>query len=189
MEKRYKATAKAKPKDNYYFSRSFTVGKTYDVLAYRPTEGYAELVDDEDDQHELYAWLDCFDFEEIAQPVGSTKQYRTIPTSIKAILLSTNGYLVGSAAKNLAEGVQHSLDFDIIVEDRQKFQDVVKGLEVVSAGNFSVNSFGGLKFKLSDGIELDIWPESLGHYIATSNQQPTYAYTMRGNKMIKVDKL
>ena len=52
------------------------------------------------------------------------------------------------------------------------------------AEHIVINSFGGIKMNLQDGLVLDIWAEELDHFIKTANKFE-YAFNMKKNIMLK----
>lgn len=111
-----------------------------------------------------------------------TTIYNNLPQLIKAVLLNSYGWLVGSSPSLLMNG-NNPKDYDIIVENREHYQDVIKFLSV-SGMKTNINSFGGLKFT-NEEIEIDIWCEELGHYLL-NGRQVGYIYCLRGDKLLQV---
>lgn len=108
--------------------------------------------------------------------------YDNLPDIIKAILLQSYGWLVGGAPDALISGIKVN-DYDIVVENRQLYQEVIKTLSV-SGFQLEINSFGGCKFT-SDQVEIDIWCEELGHFIQTSTQEG-HIYNFRRSKLLQL---
>lgn len=89
--------------------------------------------------------------------------YKNMPVIIRQLLIITEGWLVGSSVENLQHGL-HQGDFDVIVEDRELF---MRGVQYLTAHRWKVisNTYGGLKFYDEAGPSLDIWSESLHHFL------------------------
>lgn len=100
---------------------------------------------------------------------------------IRAILLQSEGWLVGGAVKNTLEGKEVN-DYDIIVPSRELYQITCSTLHP-HFEHVQFNSFGGLFLKI-DGLQIDLWPEELDHFIKTANKFE-YAYNMKRNILIK----
>lgn len=105
-----------------------------------------------------------------------------LPQIVKAALLVSEGWLVGSTPINILAD-QKTTDYDILVPDRERYQIVVKFLSTHSQP--TVNSCGGLKFIIS-GEKIDIWCEELDHYIS-SGAIVEYMYKFKGNILIHKD--
>jgi len=110
-----------------------------------------------------------------------SKIYKDTPSQIKALLYLSDGWLVGSSMENtlLEKPIK---DYDIIVEDPEKFMRAIK---VLSSDKFthSINSYGGLKFDCKD-YEIDVWVQQLGCFIKSANKF-TYAYNFSRNILIQ----
>lgn len=91
--------------------------------------------------------------------------YNKLDMRIKAILLSTNGWLVGGAISAIEKKEEPS-DYDIIVPNRDLYRKMV--VQLTSFYPFKINTYGGLKVQIDD-ITLDIWCEELSHFIDTAN--------------------
>lgn len=107
--------------------------------------------------------------------------YKGLPIWVKYLLVISEGWLVGSAIQSTIEG-KPPKDVDVIVEDPELFQ---RAVQYITGCGFEVkiNTFGGLKFtkKLitnivasneghldeihEDTIEVDMWVETVGHFI------------------------
>ena len=102
-------------------------------------------------------------------------KYWNLPKEIRTILKISDGWLVGSSAKVLIEDPKDKedipRDYDIIVTDYNKYQDVILHLE---KNEHEINSCGGLKFKVV-GRKVDIWPDNLENFIKKSTRL-TYCY-------------
>lgn len=99
--------------------------------------------------------------------ITETKIYNILDINIKDILYLSKGWLVGSSLKCIDKG-NLPKDYDIIVCDRQRFQEVLRFILSVSREN-KLNTFGGMKFVLNSGIIVDIWCEELSHFIPLAN--------------------
>lgn len=109
--------------------------------------------------------------------------YERLPQFIKAILVQSYGWLVGSTPEAFLNGAAIIKDYDILVEDKNLYQDVVK---MLSASGFQheFNSFGGNKFT-NDKFEIDIWCEDLGHFLQNSTQAG-YIYHLRRSRILQI---
>ena len=110
------------------------------------------------------------------------KIYKGLPSIIKAILSTSEGWLIGSAPYMLSEGLTPK-DYDIIIENREIYQKTIKLMDCTEY-DISVNSFGGLKFKNHE-LEIDIWCEELGHFLTNSTQE-NYLFSIKGLKLLKI---
>lgn len=108
--------------------------------------------------------------------------YRKLPEIIQSTLLTSEGWLVGSSISQLLDNKEVK-DYDIIVPSRELFQIVCKTL-YGQAEQASINSFGGMKFILPNGIDIDIWSEELDHFLKNANRLQ-YFYSMKGDIMLK----
>lgn len=106
--------------------------------------------------------------------------YRKLPEEVLKVMIISQGWLVGGSIEALLNDKEVN-DFDIIVPDGKLFQVTCKAF---SGRPFKFNSFGGVKFDL--GVEVDIWPEELDHFIKTANKF-TYAYCVTRNILIKAE--
>lgn len=115
--------------------------------------------------------------------VSKGKVYKELDRQIKSILLSTNGWLVGSSIEQICNG-EEVRDYDIIVPSRDLFRKIVVNL--VANHQCIFNSYGGVKCEIDAGVELDIWCEELSHFIHTANKM-TYAYNHERCKLLKLE--
>lgn len=90
--------------------------------------------------------------------------YRKLPEIIKSILITSDGWLVGSSLKDLIDGKPVN-DYDIAVPFEQ-WGFVIPMLRLYP---YSLNTYGGFKLNLIDengnNIELDIWPQDLHKFL------------------------
>ncbi len=114
-------------------------------------------------------------------PVKSDKEviYSNIPVEIKDILVTTEGWLVGASASNLAQGTIPA-DYDIIVPSREKFQNAMLHLH---GFDYGFNTYGGLKFQVDDMV-VDIWCEELSHFLLNANRVG-FVYNLKRNILLK----
>lgn len=112
----------------------------------------------------------------------SKELYKALPHPIKTVLINSEGWLVGTSIATIYEGGQPK-DYDIIVEDPQLFAKTVAFLNNVTFDN-SINTFGGIKFKISEDISVDIWCEKLGHFLQNCSYF-TFAYSLTKSKLIR----
>lgn len=120
----------------------------------------------------------------IIEPDSNWKRirvYESLPNLIKSILLTSEGWLVGSGPENMIYG-GHTRDYDILVPSRELYQITCAQLRTYDP-KVSLNTFGGLKFKLNN-LEIDLWPEELGHFIMTAIKCK-YAYNLKRSKLIE----
>lgn len=114
-------------------------------------------------------------------PYSSNKAaiYYRLPKPIKALLLISEGWLVGSAPQKLINA-EEPKDFDILVESKELYQ-----IACASANEWmvSVNTFGGLKLSLN-GYSVDIWCEDLGHFLGLASKFD-YVFNLKRSKLIK----
>jgi len=109
--------------------------------------------------------------------------YRKLPELIKSILITSEGWLVGTSISQILES-KNVTDYDIIVPDRELFQIVTKQLSVDF--DCEINSYGGLKFIGEDGTVVDIWCEELGHFLMTAN---SIKYIYNHKRQIIIEKI
>lgn len=86
--------------------------------------------------------------------------YNKLPQQVKDILFQSNGWLVGSAVKNLLEG-EEVRDYDVLITDIDLYY------KIVSSHKSEFNrftSFGGINLN-SGGLSIDIWHQSLESFI------------------------
>jgi hypothetical protein len=78
--------------------------------------------------------------------------------------MCTHGaYIVGSYAKFLAgEDVPEPNDYDVLVP-LNKWQNIA----LLIPPGAALNKFGGWRFTCDDGKEVDVWPDSVEHYLTT----------------------
>lgn len=114
--------------------------------------------------------------------VTKGKVYNGLNDKIKSILLSSNGWLVGSSIEQIGNDEEVS-DYDIIVPSRDLFRILIVSLQ--STYNHIINNYGGFKF-LIDGVEVDIWCEELSHFLGTANKL-TYAYNHKRVILLKIE--
>ena len=74
-------------------------------------------------------------------------------------------------------------DYDILVPSREKYQIICKMLFGL-ADQAIINTFGGMKYIFSNGLNIDIWPEELDHFLKNGNKLQ-YFYNMKKNIMLK----
>lgn len=109
------------------------------------------------------------------------KVYKSLPDNIKSILLVSEGWLVGGSINDLISGNKPN-DYDIIVPDRGLFQNILK--LIASRGPIEINSYGGIKFE-ENGVEIDIWPEELDHFIKNTKGSD-FIYNYKVNILYKM---
>lgn len=110
--------------------------------------------------------------------------YRKLPDLIQAILLISEGWLIGSSVKQALKDEQIG-DYDIIVPSRELYQIACKMIADSSNPKTTIiNSFGGMKFIYENGLDIDIWCEELDHFIKTANKLE-YCYNMKRNILLK----
>lgn len=108
--------------------------------------------------------------------------YREVPPLIQMVLLTSEGWLVGSSITSLLNK-ENVNDYDVIVPSRELFQIICKNLQT-AAISMEINSFGGFKFKFENGLDLDIWPEELDHFLKSS-LKVEYVFNMKRNILLK----
>ena len=108
--------------------------------------------------------------------------YRKLPELIQSTLLISEGWLVGSSIAQLLENKEVK-DYDILVPSREKYQIICKMLFGL-ADQAIINTFGGMKYIFSNGLNIDIWPEELDHFLKNGNKLQ-YFYNMKKNIMLK----
>lgn len=106
--------------------------------------------------------------------------HRRLPLIIKSVLLSSEGWLVGSSVRKLI-AKEYPKDYDIIVPSRELFESTCIQLY---AGKFQleINSRGGLKFT-NDSVQIDIWCEELDHFLKNCTSFD-YAYCFKNQILI-----
>lgn len=109
--------------------------------------------------------------------------YRKLPEAIKSVLLTSEGWLVGGSIESLIND-KAANDYDIIVPDRELFQTVTKQLTSLTGTGVSINSFGGLKITLENGLKIDIWCEELDHFLKNAKKF-TYLFNFKKNILLK----
>ena len=82
--------------------------------------------------------------------------YKELPEIIQAILLTSEGWLVGSSINQILNK-EVVKDYDIIVPSRELFMIVCKFVSSIT-DKVKINSFGGIKIQILD-TEIDIWCE------------------------------
>lgn len=113
--------------------------------------------------------------------MSQERLYRKLPAPIKAILINTKGWLVGSSIRSLLRGEDVS-DYDIIVPDRELFRTNLLNLNSNSTYKSESNSFGGVKYSRED-LTIDIWCEELDHFLLASNSVE-FIYNMHRNILL-----
>lgn len=106
------------------------------------------------------------------------KVYNSLPTVIKDLLISTDGWLVGSAVGNIKEDKDNT-DYDVIVPNGES---LMIAMRLFRANYIQLNSWGGFKITVGN-IKIDLWVEELSHFIHTASRF-TYAYSVKGSKLI-----
>jgi hypothetical protein len=120
--------------------------------------------------------------------MGLTKKtvYDALPDIIKGALITSEGYLVGGALRDMVNG-DRPKDFDIIVP-YHKWKYLVIFFKHQGA-HFALNTFGGHKYRVPDGcggyIFVDAWPEEVGSYLKTLGRSE-YLYSVSNNVFIKL---
>jgi hypothetical protein len=114
------------------------------------------------------------------------KLYRKLPEFIKSILITSEGWLVGSSIKALLDDKEVN-DYDIIIPSRELFQIVNKQISSYDDGKLETTSFGGCRVVFDDGVRIDYWPEELDHFLRTANSID-YIYNMKRNLLLKLEK-
>lgn len=109
------------------------------------------------------------------------KVYSELDGRIKAILLLTDGWLVGGSMESIILD-KDVKDYDIIVPDRAKFHNIINHLSKRS-GRIIFNNYGGIKLKLEE-LNLDIWCEELSHFIMSARKL-TYIYNHKRGVLLK----
>lgn len=113
--------------------------------------------------------------------------YRRLPDLVMGALLTSEGYLVGSAAESVANNKVHEGDYDIIVPDYNRYMATVKLLTGILDASYDLNSFGGMKVEFrsfGDPIVIDIWPDSLDTYIRVTKTSTIYDF--KSNSLIQI---
>jgi hypothetical protein len=102
-----------------------------------------------------------------------------------SMMVGSGALIVGGIARAYAEGdeeyLENAKDWDVMVTELDNWYDIA----LLIPKDATVNSFGGWKFK-DNGVEVDVWPESLEHYLAHGRVDPeatVYAYDFVKNRM------
>lgn len=119
-------------------------------------------------------------------PLKAKDIYYKLPSIIKDVLLLSEGWLVGGAISDIMAGA-NPRDYDIIVQDREKFQLANTYLKSNDSLTLSINSFGGLKYKNQNLFEIDIWCQDLDRFL-TNATQLNYLYKLKGQVLLNVEK-
>lgn len=100
-------------------------------------------------------------------------------------MVSAGALIVGGVARAYAEGDEDYLanlkDYDLMVTSFDLWYDIA----LLIPKTATVNSFGGWKFR-ENGFEVDVWPETLEHYLAHGRLDPeatVYAFDFVKNRM------
>jgi hypothetical protein len=101
-----------------------------------------------------------------------------IPDIIKTILITSNGWLVGSSVKNIMEN-KTPKDYDIIV-NAKAFSSC---LAFFRHHGVSINHYGGIDFNIKD-LKIQIWISSLEKYLIMAKKW-TYAYNAKNKILIQ----
>jgi|AntRauMFilla1563_2_1112583.scaffolds.fasta_scaffold01554_5 hypothetical protein len=109
--------------------------------------------------------------------------YSKLNNRIKSILLSSEGWLVGGSVNQIVNDGLIS-DYDIIVPDRGLYHNTIVSLMHLTDSNYTINNYGGFKFKLGQYLILDIWCEELSHFLANANEI-TYLYNHKKCILLK----
>jgi len=97
--------------------------------------------------------------------------------------MSHNGWIVGGGAKYmLGLTNEQPKDWDILIP-LENWNEACK----VAPKNSPTNSWGGIKL-ISGLLQVDIWGDSLSHFIVTNDLFPAYAVSLKGFVHIVADK-
>lgn len=107
--------------------------------------------------------------------------YKELPEIIQAILLTSEGWLVGSSINQILNK-EVVKDYDIIVPSRELFMIVCKFVSSIT-DKVKINSFGGIKIQILD-TEIDIWCEEFDHFLKTANKLD-YFFNMKRNILLQ----
>lgn len=101
-------------------------------------------------------------------------RFSTLPLLVKSFSFNNDGWIVGGGAKYLL-GISHEQprDWDILIP----LENWDQACKVIPLGS-KTNSFGGIKIK-QDGIEIDVWADSLSHFINIQHFHPNYAINLK----------
>lgn len=100
-------------------------------------------------------------------------RFNKLPLIVRSFCFQNNGWIVGGAAKYLL-GIYTDppRDYDILIP----LEHWDKACKTIPLGS-TTNSFGGIKLRV-DGVEVDIWGDSLSNFIETQNTWPNYAVNL-----------
>jgi hypothetical protein len=100
-------------------------------------------------------------------------RFSSLPHSIRSFV-GLHGWIVGGGARYLL-GLEKEepRDWDILIP--LEYWD--QACKLVPRGS-KTNSFGGIKLN-TDGLEIDLWGDSLSHFITTQNTWPNYAVNLK----------
>ncbi len=108
---------------------------------------------------------------------------KDIPLLVRVLAFTYDGWVVGGGALYLA-GKTDDLprDWDVVV-GTEKWSEVVH----IVPPTAKINSWGGFKVN-QDGIEVDFWPEDLGHYFRSigKNIDTALAVHIRTQRTLKL---
>jgi hypothetical protein len=111
--------------------------------------------------------------------MSKTDIQKLLPDIVKTILVMTNGWLVGSAIKNIMEK-ELVKDYDIIVKSKA----FSRCLSIFRHYKPEINHYGGITFVV-DNIKIQIWLSSLEKYLITA-KECYYVYNAKNKILIEV---
>lgn len=105
---------------------------------------------------------------------------KSYPILVCKLAQLCDAWIVGSAADPNVD-LNLVKDFDILVP-YYRWNEAA----MLIPANAKVNSFGGWKCD-SNGKEVDVWPEDLGHFLTNHNGQGKYALQLRSGVRVQIE--
>lgn len=113
------------------------------------------------------------------------RNFRYIPSIVKTACFNYEGWIVGGAAEFLIGKIkpysEKPKDWDVIVPVT-KWEYI---FPIVPYKFANVNTFGGFKIFEND-IEIDIWPEDLGHFFMGATKGELLAVQPKTQQVAKI---
>lgn len=107
--------------------------------------------------------------------------FRHMPSLVKTACFNYEGWVVGGGAEFLIGNIKEPKDWDVIVPVT-KWEHI---FPIVPYKFAEVNTFGGFKV-LENDIEIDIWPEDLGHFFMGATKGELLAVQPKTQQIAKI---
>jgi hypothetical protein len=97
-------------------------------------------------------------------------RYKGAPRAVQGFCFGQGAWVVGSAAQYLLGLRSECRDWDLQVPFERWYEAIPHVPDTAVR-----NTFGGWKYQLPEGVELDLWPGTLQHLLTHAHQYPQYA--------------